>query len=151
MIITIIIITLIAGVLYRLGGKEGFNTLFRDIGVPLCFTAILGLLGAFSSLIPALCLIPSFGLLWGSLTTYKYFLPKPVDYSWWHYSLHGFFCALSAFPYVWATGKWVGFILRVIACSALMGGWYFMSKWNDDLHEFGRGVIIAGTVPLLLI
>jgi hypothetical protein len=111
--------------------------------------AYLALSGGVSGLWQWLSLIPCFGALWGSLSTYRYFFPKPADYKWWHYAMHGFFCSFAAIFYAWASGHWMGFGLRVLVCSVFMAGWYFAAKWNDVLHEFGRGAVLIGSVPLL--
>ena len=143
--------SILGGILYRLGGKEGFNTRYRDIGVPLCICALLGLLGGLNGLWQWLSLFPCFFLQWGALTTYRYFLPKPKDYSWYHYAMHGSFVSLAIFPYSLATGHWIVFGLRVILCTIGLSSWYFIAKWNDDLHEWGRGFILTLTTPLLLL
>ena len=88
--------------------------------------------------------------MWGSISTYRYMFPKPKDYAFWHYAMHGFFIALSMIFYAWACGDiWFGFGFRVAACTIGMGAWYFIAKWNDILHEGGRGVILVATISLL--
>lgn len=150
MIVTLIIST-ISGILGRLGGKEGWNTLYRDIGVSVCICAILGLLGRNLGLFDWLSLILTFGLQWACLTTYRYFLKKPKDYQWWHYALHGFMVSFAAIVFIWTTKHWFWFGARCIVSAVGCGAWYFIGKWNDDLHEFGRYFIITITAPLLLL
>lgn len=140
----------ISAVCYRLGGAEGFNTKIRDLGVPTVCTGLIILLGIPDGLWSYLALIPSFGIMFGTLTTYRYFLPKPTDYTWVHYALHGFMVALALFPFAWATGLWLGFIIRVLTCAIGVGAWSHFTKW-DILEEGGRGFIICATIPLLMI
>jgi hypothetical protein len=144
-------LSVISGILGRLGGKEGFDTKFRDIGVSACICAILGFLTQNRAIVGYLALIPVFGLQWGALTTYRYFLPKPKDYSWWHYSLHAFMICLCALPFVLVTKQYFLFGLRCLVSSALVGAWYFVAKWNDDLHEFGRYFLVTLSSYLLVL
>jgi len=147
-----LIFTFLGGLLYRIGGW--IKTQVRDIGVSLLFCLYLGILAYFKGelgLWQRLSFIPCFGAMWGSLTTYRYFFPKPKDYTWWHYAMHGFFCSLSAIFFAWASDHWFGFGLRVTICTIFIAGWYFIAKWNDWLHEFGRGAVLIATTPLCLI
>ena len=151
MTILIIGISVISGVLGRLGGKEGYNTKFRDIGVSLAICLLVGLLGGKSlGFWGYMALLPAFLAQMGALTTYRYFLPKPKDYAWWHYALHGFFVALAIFPVILVTKDWFWFSLRCITSAVACGIWYFLAKWNDDLHEGGRYFLITLSTWLLL-
>ena len=150
-IIVILGVSIISGILYRLGGKTGFNTKLRDVGCSLLICALIGLFGGLNTILGWLCLPVCFGLAWAALTTYRYFLPKPKDYSWYHYALHGFFVAFAAFPYALVTKHYLGFGLRCLVCAVGLGVWYHLAKWNDDLHEWGRGFILTLTVPLMFL
>lgn len=143
--------SLLSCILYRLGGSEGFNTKVRDCGVPTLFALYLGRLGAFTGILGWVCLPLMLLAMFGALTTYHYFLPKPKDYTWWHYSLHGFMIGLSAIFYAMATGHYFWFSLRTIFLSLFMGAWYFVAVRKDWLNEGGRGFIIVFSSPLLLI
>src|SRR3990167_3326967 len=90
----------------------------------------------------------TFGLPWGALSTYRYFLPKPKDYQWWHYSLHGFMVSLAAIPYAYVSGHWMGLWIRCVICAILVGAWSHFIGW-DDLEEGGRGTILTGTAVFL--
>jgi hypothetical protein len=136
------------GVAYRLGGS-GKGTKYRDLGVPLIFALLLAILGGLVGFWQWISLIPCIGIMWGSLTTYRYFLPKPKNYLWYHYAMHGFFVAASAFPYAIASGHWIGFGIRCVVCAVGLGLW---SKTSIDwLEEGGRGFIFVASTPLLLI
>jgi hypothetical protein len=155
MSITIIVMitvlaSVIGGILYRLGGKQGFNTKYRDLGVPAVFVVLMALFGAIKGIFTGLSLIPCFGLMFAALTTYHYFLPKPPDYKWYHYAMHGFFCSLAAIFYAWASGNWLWFGVRVGINTVFISAWSYWIGW-DDLEEFGRGACMIATVPLLLI
>ena len=149
---------MLAGCAYRAGGSEKRqdwldfvrNSWVRDWGVAGVFVAQMACFGAFQGLKTGVCLLLSFLVLAGALSTYRYFLPKPKDYSWVHYGLHGFFTALAAIFFAWATGHWLGFGVRVIICAVFMAVWSVKVSW-DVLEEGGRGAIILATAPLLLI
>ncbi len=137
----------LCGILYRLGGKEGFDTKFRDIGCSLVACITITSFGITNNVWSWIGLILSFGLMWGALTTYRYFLPKPNDYEWWHYALHGFMISIALISFIFAYGHWVGFWIRCILNSILIGLWsHFVSQ--DDLEEFGRGFIFNITLVL---
>jgi hypothetical protein len=147
----------ISSCLYRLGGKAGFNTKYRDIGVSAVIVALMALSGQIKGIPAWFSLIPCFGLMWGALSTYHYFLPKPKDYQWWHYAMHGFFVSLALFPLMFFTGKWGWFIARVLICTIGLGLWSFLIKqisrrfsWKhwDEINEGGRGFILCITVNI---
>ncbi len=140
--------SLIAGILYRIGGWKVSPV--RDWGLPCLFVAYLWHLHAISGFWQWISILPCFFAMGGALTTYRYIFPKPKDYSWWHYAMHGFFCSLSAIFYAWASGHWIGFGIRVVICTVFMGAWYFLGRWNDNLHEGGRGAVLLATVPMII-
>jgi hypothetical protein len=151
--------TAAGGILYRLGGKEGFWGGFRDLGVPAVFLACLWALGGVSWESQALPLTIACLTLSAALRTYKYGLPKPKDYTWPYYALHGFMTALTAAPYAWQTGRWLGFAVRVGICATWMGAWTVAISWVsrrypwkhwDEVNEWGRGAILIFTVPWLV-
>jgi len=150
--------TLAGGLAYRLGGsaKNGGwldfarNTKTRDAGVSAVSCLILACFSHNLGLWQWLSLIPTFGLSWASLTTYRYFLPKPKNYGFVHYVLHGFMVALATIFFAWATGHWFWFGIRCLICAAGVGAWSHLIK-NDILEESGRGIIITGSSWLLTI
>ena len=135
--------TVLCGIAYRAGGASWGKSWMRDVGCSL----IMCIMPATFKL--TWLLIPAFGLMWLALTTYHYFLPKPKDYTAPYYALHGFMVSLAVFPYIFATGDWGWFALRCVVCAGAMYGWYYVAKWNDNLHEFGRGAILAGSTVIL--
>ena len=151
-------LSVLGGILYRLAGsaKTGDwldwarNTKARDVGVALCFCALTVILGIVRTGVEWLTLIPTFLGMMGALSTYRYFLPKPKDYQWYHYAMHGFFTSLAAFPLALSTWYWKGFWIRVALCTVLISLWsHFCTK--DTWEERGRGFILIVTTPLLLI
>jgi hypothetical protein len=145
-----LILSIIGGFLYRAGGASWGNTKFRDAGVSAISCLLLVLLGGVHDLKQWLSLLPMFGLMWLALTTYRYFLPKPIRYGFPHYALHGFFVAFAAIPYAWATQHWLWFSIRCLVSAIGVGVWSHLIS-QDTVEEIGRGVIITGTIPLLLI
>ncbi len=150
----ILILSILSGLLYRMGGmgNEGrrdfsdvpgwfFNTKARDIGCSICCGA------AMAVMLPSVwwAHFLAFGALFGSLTTYWDEL-FGYDNHW----FHGFACALAYFPYAIAEGVWLGFGVRCIALAILMGGLSALST-DDDVEEIGRGALLVLTLPLLLV
>ena len=141
-----LIASVLGAILYRMGGSEKFDTLFRDLGVSLITLLLLGFLGLRFSWFYVLV----FGLQWGALSTYRYFLHKPVDYYWYYYSLHGFMIGLACFPLYWVGFHWYSILGRTLLMAITMGIW---SHFQEDAikEELGRGFIVTSTIPLLLI
>jgi hypothetical protein len=144
------ILSIIGGVLYRMGGAAGFNTKFRDIGCNLISIVPLILFGGVQTVNEWLSLIGVFGLTFAALTTYRYFLPKPKTWTWPYFAMHGFFVAFSALPYAWVTGHWLWFSISCILCAAGVGAWSNFIG-NAVVEETGRGVIIVLTRALLVL
>ena len=146
-ILILLLLTICSAYLYRKGGTSA-GTLYRDIGVSACLCAALSLVAQIWGIAGVLAIVISFGLQWAALSTYRYFLPKPKDYLWYHYALHGFMVALAAIPFALLTHHWLGFGLRIVVCAAGVGLWSHLIK-KDWLEEGGRGAILCGTTPLL--
>ena len=139
--IEIIILSVLAGLLYHLGGTEGYNTKIRDLGVPTIMILMMILLGKIHW-----SLIPSFLLLFASLTTY--YKKKNSDAKWYNWALVGLFTSMSIIPFVICYDLWYGFIVRIILCTILIT---ISSTIIGDvlLEEFMRGYIIISTIPIL--
>jgi len=148
MIYAIIGLSILSGILYRMGGTGGgpwyFNTKMRDFGCPA--VCMGGMFLMYHTTLPWWSHVFAFGLLFAALTTYWDFMFKNVDNHW----MHGFMCGLSYFPYAIATMGWVGFGVRCIAVAILMGLVSVLSE-NDIVEEVGRGASLPATLPLLLI
>lgn len=165
LLLKILIVTccaLAASILYRLGGsaKTGrwydfiINTKARDFGVPVCSTAALITLcwgHPVTSAHPikfGLALFLSFGLLFGSLTTY--WKKKGTDAKWWNWLLTGLGYGLAYLPVALFFADWWGFAIRVVILAAAIMIWS-LAVGKDWLEEGGRGLLIIITLPLLLI
>ena len=149
MLLLTLILSIISGTCYRMGGSAKFNTKYRDLGCPLIALILLWLLGGLglqSPILPKIALIlTSYGLMFGSLTTYWDFITGKDNFY-----LHGLFCGLAFIPLHWTGLSWWVIGIRAIVCAIGMGLW---SAWqgNDIKEEFGRGFILTVTIPLLLI
>jgi hypothetical protein len=149
-IASVIILSILGGLFYRLGGRgKPFSTLYRDLGVSGIIVAEMCLRTRISPIVVAILLV-CWGLMYASLTSYRYFLPKPKDYNGFHYALHGFMVSLACFPFALLTHHWLGFGIRCIVCAAGVGLWSHLIK-KDWLEESGRGFILCITTPLLLV
>ena len=147
-ILCIVILSIIAGYLYRLGGS-GKGTLWRDLGVPVCMALSMFLLGHFHW-----TLILCFGLLFASLTTYNkwagYLLNRPDKNTvyWESWSITGLFYGLTMLPYVIYDGNWIGFGIRASVLALFTCIWSELIG-KDWLEEGGRGFAIIATLPLI--
>jgi hypothetical protein len=123
--------TILASVLYRMGGSANYHTKFRDLGVPTVVAVVLLLLGAHTW-----WLILTFGLMFGALTTY-----------WKGFYMHGLLVGLSLAPVVIATGHWAYIIPVAVILSLWAGIWSKIWNW-DIAEEAGR---LLPLIPLLLL
>lgn len=149
--IAIFFLSIISGILYHLGGiGKPFNTKWRDIGCMLCVMATLALTAKnlvynTPNIAGLLCMA---GLTFATFTTY--FKPKGKDAEWWNWLLVGLAFGLAALPFVYATQHYFGFILRTM----FLG--FSICVWSESIgdvfwEEFGRGLLITITVPLLIL
>lgn len=158
-LVIVLVASVLCGVFYRMGGAKGYSTFFRDAGSALCMVGCAVLLGGIPGSMAngdvtfiwgILMTLASFGLTWGALSTYRYFLKKPENYTCWYYLMHGFFVALALTPWAWAAGEWLFLIVRCVACAALVGLWSGLVRW-DVLEEWGRGFVMCSTISLLAV
>lgn len=149
--IILLIASISAGILGRMGGAKGYNTKFRDLGVPLIFTGLMiWLLWRSFNVGLLLASTVAFGALLGALTTYWQFL-WGYDNLW----FSGFCCGLTAFPYIPCTYKWGGFLVRSLLLAIIWGtlNKYLPKKFIIDravAEEFLRYFALVATAPLLL-
>ncbi len=151
-ILMILALSLLSGCAYRMGGIGGkwyLNTKIRDLGCPLCAIGVLlvlklGTVGPWAFM----SLIPTFILMYGSLTTY-WKRKGDTDVQWYSWTLTGFFYGLSLILFAMASGLWLGFLIRLVALTLLIPIW---SEYHDNVwwEEIGRGVLFTGTMVLLL-
>lgn len=139
--IIIIILSIVAGGLYRLGGTNK-GTLWRDLGVPIVATIVLVILGV--KIWWALLL--HFGLLYGSLTTYhkwvgKLFGRKDKEVHIESWAMTGFCYGFALLPVALALDNWTFFLLRSAILSLAVALW---SEFIDEVNseESGRGILI---------
>lgn len=145
----VFIISCLCGVFYRIGGSRSFNTKFRDVGCSLCMTVSILILTGLPSILEAFLLFLSTGIMFGALTTYRYFLPKPKNYTCWYYMMHGFFISLAIMPWAIAAGYIVPVAIRCVVAAGLVSLWSGLLG-HDVREEFGRGFILNATLLFLL-
>ena len=136
--------------MYRAGGSSHYNTKFRDIGCSLCMVISLIILFGVHGWKEYLAYLASIGLMWGALSSYRYWLKKPDNYTWAYYALHGFLVALAIAPWAFASGHLIGMAARCVVCAGLVGLWSGLMKWPTG-EEFGRGIIMCASLLLLLL
>lgn len=142
-IILTLIASIVSGVLGRMGGAAGYNTLYRDVGCSVICCLVIGLWGGFHW-----TLIFVFGLMWGALSTY--FKKKGTNSKWYNWLLVGLAFSLSCLPYIGAQNLWLGFGLRSLVLPLLVMGWCLIIN-NAVVEEFGRYALLILSIPLLFI
>lgn len=148
-VLVLAILSILSGILYRMGGKgKPYNTKYRDLGCAICAILILLVINNDYQWKILLSYFVSFGLYFGSLTTY--WKGKAIDCKWYHWLFTGLGYGLAFAPFAFVTGKWVGFTIRTLIVGFVCMLW---SQTVEDVvkEEFGRGFISTVTLPLLLI
>ena len=143
-VILLILLTVASGILYRMGGSASGNRLYRILGVPLCVLLSLFLLYRITVSYWWLYLI-LFGANAGTVSAYW-----GMDERKWGYWAHGLGLSLAMLPLAYISHGWVGFAIRTFVLTVGMSVWSEYST-KDVWEERGRGMLIAGTLPLLLI
>ena len=151
-ILIVVLATCLCAALYRFGGagKTGDSwdwlrwSKTRDWGCPLVVIGTLLLLGM---RVEWYWHVLAFIAMWGALSTY---LDDIFGYD--NYYAHGFLIGLAFLPYAVALG---GHLWWIVPARAVMMGVY-MGLWcrafdNDIVEECGRGMIIAATIPMLVV
>ena len=135
--------SVLGGILYRMGGAEGYDTKWRDAGVS----------GLISLLLWHWSALLHFGLCWGALTlSWK---RKGTDAGFWNRYLQGLGVAVAALPYAIFTQRWWGFGVRIVVLPFLVALWAtYMNRrifcWREDVvSEFGRGFLVVASACLL--
>lgn len=158
----IILLSILSGILYRIGGSKYYNTKARDFGSNLITNFVIGVVLYFNKIdinfTFGTAFILSFGLLLASLTTYWKKKGTPGTFFTWF--LTGFFYGLSAFPFYFISKLWIGILLRSLVLGLFVMLWWrfrpnsirlFSHEWDGaQIEEFGRGFILTLTTPLLL-
>ena len=147
-IISVLILSCVSGILYRLGGsaKKGDSldilrhTKTRDIGCAAVTFVAMTIVADSRWYLH----IASFLLLFSALTTYWDWIFTEDNYY-----AHGFGCAAAYIPYL-LSGLWVPCILRMFVLAALMGIWCDIFE-DDIVEEAGRGFFLTATVLLFLL
>ena len=155
-ILYIILLSILSGYLYHLGGinhllRPNFPILRqkpRDVGCSLVVVLSLLAMG-----IPAAwwVFLIVFGLTWAGLSTYWDWMFNDNDNFW----FHGFMIGFAMLPHAIHYGIWIPLIARSILCCVVMGLWSrFTPKIFDieeaRVEEFGRGFIIPLTLLFYL-
>ncbi len=142
-ILGVIVLSLLSGVMYRMGGSGNFPRWVRPTGLGCTMLAGLALLGFFHWTM-FLCA----GAIYGLSTTY--FKKKDTDANWLNWLFVGIAFSISVLPLVLHYGNYLGFAVRTVICTGLVVLWS-ETQGNAVKEEFGRGVIPIATLPLLLI
>lgn len=157
LIFATILMTALCAFLYRLGGlskqqahdqipwmPEVFiNSLTRRLG---CTLLSLIWMFVFYPKCAWWAYVASAVMAYVALTTYwDEWLPNKGKDKFW---MHGFFIALSYFPFAICTGLWIPLVIRCVVLAAFMGIWCAFWK-NDWAEELGRGGSMIASLPIL--
>lgn len=142
------LLTVVSGVLYRLGGW--IQTKIRDFGCALlvCIAYLVFGMLTDSIWVNIAVYLACFGATFGSLTTYWKKKGEPAK--WWNWAITGFVYGLSALPLLFVGVHWYMILIRSIALSASVVAVSEITS-VDFIEEFGRGALLIATVPLLVI
>jgi len=144
--------SLVAGVLYRLGGiGKPWDTKYRDLGVPVIALGVMLVLGYSISW----QLILSTILLFASLTTYwkkinKFFGDTDENCHYYNWFVHGLICGLAYLPMILLDVSIYAFLTRAIGLGLL-------TMWSSEMisevtwEEGSRGFLIVFTLGLLVL
>jgi hypothetical protein len=135
-----LVIGILSGVFYRMGGSDRYNKNWRDLGLPFLMLTYVVLVNW------NWWIILSFFLMFGALTTY--WKKKGTDATFLNYWLHGLGISLAVAPYSLVTGHLSHFVARIIVLPLLMAFWSIIED-NAVREEFGRGFLIGFTFLLL--
>ena len=148
-IVLIVMLSVLTGYLYRLGGSN-VNTRPsflrwkpRDVLcnlVSLLAVYLVGIRGEWWAWVLV------FGITWGALSSYHDYI-SGKDNFW----LHGFFIGLALFPLViWGTLSWQLLLFRAFVLAIFMGVWCLLWGW-DLAEEWGRGASLPLSLAIFLI
>jgi len=140
----IITLSILSGILYRMGGSDSYDTKWRDMGCPAMALITLFVSGGQLSWWWVVC----FGLHLGSMTTY--WKKKGTDAHWYNWVFTGLGYSLAYLPYAFLSGIWAGFLARIILTTAGIV-WWSQKQGDAVKEEFGRGFIQNITIPILTI
>ena len=149
MILLSIGLSILSGMLYRIGGSSlpiSNITKIRDAGVPFIGCILVAIDHWPLNGMSWLGLILSFGLSWGAMTTY--FKKKGTDAKWWNWMLVGLAFGIAFLPFAWASGLWIPFLIRTAITTIAITAWCEAIGW-DIAEEFGRGFIYCISLLIL--
>lgn len=143
-----LLLSILGGILGRLGGWEKGNRLFRMLGVSACCIVLMALLYHPLNWWYAGSLLITFGLVLGTTSTYYKKKNSPVI--WVNWLIYGAMEGVAFLPVAIYTQNWLGYGIRILISSVLICVWD-EGVGIDWIEEFGRYFIVVATVPLLLI
>jgi hypothetical protein len=145
----VLLLSTLSGIFYRMGGSGNYSRLWRMIGCTFC--AVLCLL-ATQNLVytaPVLTALALFAVLnFASLTTY--YKKKGTDARALNWACVGLGFGLAGLPLAWAFNSWLGLTLRTVFLVFTVTLWS-ESEDNVVMEEFGRGFLLAISIPILFI
>jgi hypothetical protein len=147
-----------SGILYRAGGMDKGNlarpkwipvwlrqSWIRDWLIPLVSLGLMLTLWQPNNALGWISLLPCIALNGAALSTYWDWL-----FGYDNFYFHGFGCGLALLPLIFAGLAWQWILVRAIVLGLSMGLWSFIVG-NDEIEEYGRGLLHTLTIPIILI
>jgi hypothetical protein len=136
--IVLFFISVLAGILGRMGGTDKYDTLYRDLGVPILF---VGYQWFTKNSIINFPYLFTFVLFYGSLTTYWDDLfnkpGTPGNQQKHNFWFSGFMVGLSNLPLIWVGEYWYFILLKSIILAII---WGLNNKYMPALWFTDRGI-----------
>jgi hypothetical protein len=149
--IYIILLAIASGVLFRMGGSEDYDTLYRDLGCPLALVLALYIAG-----VPFVwwAYLLTYLLAYGSMTTYNKWASAWYKKDWKDnvylpsWIVTGFFYGICIFPMLFIGLGFQEFAIRVAICTV---GIAVIRECfsNDKIEEIGSGIILVASVLVI--
>lgn len=166
MIIITVIAVILSSIFYRLGGMSKEEARKKLPWVPqwlvkgftrdfVCVSIVMVWIYLFLPRVDNNLYFYSGALMYASMTTYWDRWPpnKGKD----NYGQHGFFIGLALLPIAYGSGLWIEVLIRSLVLAIAMKVWcsipiekIFPKIQQVDWDEYGRGVIIALTLAILI-
>lgn len=145
-VLILIGLSILSGILYRVGGWEKGNKLFRRIGCPVCSFLLL----PYNIWNNPFCSVTAFILSVLAMSTYHDYLTPNGSEDWKCWLMTGFCYSLATIPLIWAGIGLPNILIRGV----LLGLVIMLIRENTDIdvnEEVGSGFFYCLTTPLILL
>jgi hypothetical protein len=133
-ILSTLILAILSGILGRMGGAKGYDTLYRDVGCSILSIVTFWIWFGFKQEYWWLYLI-SFGLHWGAFSTYG-----DSIFSYDNFWFGGFITGLALLPLIFVYKMLPFYLIRTLLLTIIWGLLnkflpYYLLLWRRDVAE----------------